>query len=130
MSEGEQPSVEDQQSLVADGDEAGPEALAEAVGETVAVQAGALPELDPDAAGGGAMGFEQLLDIAVQVTVEVGRTRIQLGELCKLGPGALLKLDREAHQPADILVNGKVVARGEIVTINDAYGVRIVEVLS
>ncbi len=129
MSEVEEPSVEDQQSLVAN-DEPGSEALAEAVGETVAVQASALSELDPDAAGGGAMGLEQLLDIAVQVTVEVGRTRVQLGELCKLGPGSLLKLDREAHEPADILVNGKVVARGEIVTINDAYGVRIVEVLS
>jgi flagellar motor switch protein FliN/FliY len=98
--------------------------------EPVAVHPSALRELaaDAGAAPEGAMGLGVLMDMPVKVTVEVGRVAITLGELCRLGAGALLKLDREAHQPADILVNGKVVARGEIVTVNESYGVRITDV--
>lgn len=98
--------------------------------DQVAVHPSALRELaaDPDGTAGGTMGLGVLMDMPVKVTVEVGRIAITLGELCRLGPGALLKLDREAHQPADILVNGKVVARGEIVTVNESYGVRITDV--
>src|SRR5690606_5595898 len=85
-------------------------------GETVTVRGTELPEIQGDAPEG-AMGIGVLMDMPVRVTVEVGRVSVSLGELCRLGPGSLLQLDREAHQPADILVNGKVVARGEIVTI-------------
>jgi flagellar motor switch protein FliN/FliY len=97
--------------------------------QRVAVHPTALREL-AEGAPEGAMGLGVLMDMPVKVTVEVGRVSLSLGELCRLGPGALLKLDREAHQPADILVNGKVVARGEIVTLNDSYGVRITDVAS
>ena len=93
----------------------------------VAVRATTLGELLDEEADG-AMGLGVLMDMPVRVTVEVGRAEVRLGELCRLGPGSLLRLDREAHEPADILVNGKVVARGEIVTLDDAYGVRILEV--
>ena len=92
----------------------------------VDVRPAALRELaadDPD----GAMGMAALIGVPVRVTVEVGRTSVELGELCRLGPGSLLQLDREAHEPADILVNGKVVARGEIVTVDGCYGVRITD---
>ena len=91
------------------------------------MQAGELGELAV-AAAEGAVGLDQLMDMPVQVSVEVGRSRVQLGDLCRLGAGSMLKLDRKAHQPVDILVNGKVVARGEIVTINGSYGVRITDV--
>ncbi len=100
-----------------------------AAGEQVAVHASKLREL-AEGTPEGAMGLGVLLDMPVKVTVEVGRVAVSLGELCRLGPGSLLRLDREAHQPADILVNGKVVARGEIVTINDSYGIRITDVSS
>ena len=107
--------------------EAEAEAPAEAPAENgVDVQPAALRELaegDPD----GAMGMAALIGVPVRVTVEVGRTSVNLGELAKLGPGSLLQLDREAHEPADILVNGKVVARGEIVTVEGCYGVRITD---
>lgn len=95
--------------------------------ESVAVRPTTLGEIldeEPD----GAMGLGVLMDMPVRVTVEVGRVAVSLGELCRLGPGSLLRLDRAAHEPADILVNGKVVARGEIVTLDDAYGVRITDV--
>ncbi len=93
--------------------------------EAVAVQTSELEELSGGATDGENVGLENLLDVPVQVTVHVGRARVTLGELVKLTPGSLLELDREAHEPADILVNGKVVARGEVVTIGDSYGVRV-----
>ena len=69
------------------------------------------------------------MDLPVRVTFEIGRKRVTLAELARLGPRALLVLEREAHEPADILVNGKVVARGEVVTVDGSYGVRVTEVL-
>ena len=98
--------------------------------ESVAVQADRLEELAPGAADGENVEMSQLMDVPVRVTVEVGRTSINLGELVGLGPGSLIELDREAHEAADILVNGKIVARGEIVTIDENYGVRITSVES
>ena len=107
------------------------DALEEAVDEAteaVSIQSSQLDELAEGDATGEGVGLGNLMDVPVRVTVEVGRTRITLGKLVKLGPGSLVTLDRESHEPADILVNGKVVARGEIVTIDDRYGVRITRV--
>jgi flagellar motor switch protein FliN/FliY len=98
--------------------------------DSVAVQSGQLEELAAGTADGENVELSKLMDVPVQVTVQVGRTNINLGELVGLGPGSLLELDREAHEPADILVNGKIVARGEIVTIDQNYGVRITSVES
>lgn len=97
---------------------------------SITIQANQLQELvrDPGAAGGESMGLDHLLDVPVRITVEVGRTRLKLGELVRMSAGSLIALDREAHEPADILVNGKIVARGEIVTIDEHYGVRITHV--
>lgn len=110
-----------------------PEAIDVAIDEaTDAVQAqvNQLDQLDPDSNTDGSMGLDQLLQVGVEVTVEVGRTRSTFNQLMKLGPGALIELDRDAHEPADVLVNGKIVASGEIVTIGDRYGVRITNVLA
>ena len=106
------------------------EQAVDAATESVAVQASQLEELAPGTAAGENVELSKLMDVPVQVTVQVGRTNINLGELVGLGPGSLLELDREAHEPADILVNGKIVARGEIVTIDQNYGVRITSVES
>lgn len=87
--------------------------------------AGQLAELAGSALEGEPIGLDNLLEVPVRVTVQIGRTRMSLGELVALGPGSLVPLDREAHEPADILVNGRIVARGEVVTIDHTYGVRI-----
>ncbi len=108
------------------------EALEDAIDaatEAVAIQANALEEFDTTATKSDApLGLPHLMNVPVEITVEVGRTRMTLAELVELGPGSLVELDREAHEPADVLVNGRVVARGEIVTIGEGYGVRISEV--
>lgn len=96
--------------------------------EAVAVQATQLDELEVDLETGKPISLDNLLEVPVRVTVQIGRARMTLAELVKLGPGSLIPLDREAHEPADILVNGKVVARGEVVTIDSTYGVRITAV--
>jgi len=96
--------------------------------EAVEVQSRELDELTGDASNGQPIGMENLMSVPVQVTVQVGCTRLSLSELVAMKPGSLITLDREAHDPADILVNGKVVARGEVVTIGERYGVRITEV--
>ncbi|MEE8469682.1 MAG: flagellar motor switch protein FliN, partial [Planctomycetota bacterium] len=97
--------------------------------EAVAVQSSQLDELSPDPASSDPIGLDSLLEVPVRVTVQIGRARMSLGELVRLGPGSLVPLDREAHEPADILVNGKVVAHGEVVTIDNTYGVRITSVM-
>ena len=105
-----------------------PDDLEEAIDaatESVAVQANELDDLAQGDESGEPIGLDNLLDVPVQVTVQIGRARLTLAELVKLAPGSLVHLDREAHEPADILVNGRVVARGEVVTIGRAYGVRI-----
>jgi flagellar motor switch protein FliN/FliY len=100
------------------------EAAIDKAAEKVLVQTHELEQL---AAGKSAQPFplDGLLDVQVTVTVEVGRAKLSLGELARLGPGSLIELDREVHEHADIRVNGKLVARGEIVTIGSTYGVRI-----
>ena len=97
--------------------------------EAVAIQTVRLDELAQDRESGDPIGLDSLLEVPVRVTVQVGRARMSLGQLVQLGPGSLVPLDREAHEPADILVNGKVVAHGEVVTIDDTYGVRITSVM-
>lgn len=108
---------------------AGLEDAIDAATEAVAVQAAEIGELDGlTDAEGKPIGMDALLEVPVRVTVRIGRASLSLGELVKLGPGSLVPLDREAHEPADVLVNGKVIAKGEIVTIDNTYGVRITAV--
>lgn len=71
-----------------------------------------------------------LLDIPVSVTVELGRTKLFLKDLIKLGEGAILELDKLEGEPVDILVNNKLIAKGEVVIINERFGVKIIDIIS
>ncbi len=70
-----------------------------------------------------------ILDIPIELTVEVGRRNMTMGELIELLPGTVVELDRPAGGQLDILANGKIIAKGEAVVVGDRYGVRILEVL-
>ncbi len=74
--------------------------------------------------------IDLLLDVAMRVTVELGRTRMKLSHILELQPGSVIELDRLAGDPVDILVNDHMVARGEVVVVEDKFGVRITEMLS
>ncbi len=73
--------------------------------------------------------LERLNDVGLELTVEVGRTRMTLGQALALGPGSVITLDRLADQPVDLLVNGKPVARGEVVVIDDVFGLRLTTIV-
>ena len=70
----------------------------------------------------------RLHDVPVELTVEIGRTRMTIGETLALGPGAIVSLNRLAGEPVDLLVNGTPIARGEVVVIDEEFGLRITEV--
>ncbi len=72
-------------------------------------------------------GRKLLLNVPLTVTVEVGRRTMRLREVLELGAGSVLALDRAATDPVDLLVNGKCVARGEIVAVDDCFAIRIAE---
>ena len=69
-------------------------------------------------------------DVAVELAVEIGRTRMTIGETLTLGLGAIVSLNRLAGEPVDLLVNGKPIARGEVVVIDEEFGLRITEIVS
>ncbi len=75
-------------------------------------------------------GIDLILDIPLEVSVQLGRTRMPIQQLLGLAPGAVIDLDKLSGEPLDILLNNRLVARGEAVVVNDRYGVRIVEILS
>jgi flagellar motor switch protein FliN/FliY len=74
--------------------------------------------------------LEFILDVALQVTVEVGRTRMTIQDLLQLGQGSVIELEKLAGEPLDIYINGKAVARGEAVIVNDKFGVRLTDIVS
>ncbi|PLV59380.1 flagellar motor switch phosphatase FliY [Thermotoga sp. KOL6] len=74
--------------------------------------------------------LEILLDIPLKVTVELGRTRMTLKRVLEMIPGSIIELDKLTGEPVDILVNGKLIARGEVVVIDENFGVRITEIVS
>ncbi len=89
------------------------------------------PQLDPEP--GAVAGSEQLdlvMDIPVTLSVELGRTKIQIRELLQLAQGSVVDLDRLAGEPMDVLVNGFLIARGEVVLVNDKFGIRLTDIVS
>jgi flagellar motor switch protein FliN/FliY len=82
----------------------------------------------PVAAANGEL--DRLHDVPVDLAVEIGRTRMTIGETLALGPGAIVTLNRLAGEPVDLLVNGRPIARGEVVVVDEEFGLRITEVVS
>ena len=71
-----------------------------------------------------------LLDIPLEISVELGRTKILINELLKLGQGSVLELSKLAGETLEILANRKLIARGEVVVVNEKYGIRLTEIIS
>ena len=98
--------------------------------------AGATPPVDPnslaadaDSTDRGAADLEAVFDVPVQVSAVLGRARMEVGDLLKLGPGTVLELDRKVGEAIDIYVNNRLVARGEVVLVEDKLGVTMTEVI-
>ncbi|NOT22081.1 MAG: flagellar motor switch protein FliN [Nitrospiraceae bacterium] len=94
----------------------------------------AAPASFPSLDGGGAVpapkNIEFILDIPMQVTVQVGSTKMVIRELLQLGQGSVIELEKLAGEPMEVLVNNKLVARGEVVVVNEKFGIRLTDVIS
>lgn len=74
--------------------------------------------------------YELILDIPVSLTVELGRTRISIRNLLQLAHGSVVELDALAGEPMDVLVNGTLIAQGEVVVVNDKFGIRLTDIIT
>ncbi|KQX95133.1 flagellar motor switch protein FliN [Rhodanobacter sp. Root480] len=80
--------------------------------------------------GLGEVNLDMILDVPVTLAMEVGRTRISIRNLLQLNQGSVVELDRAAGEPLDVFVNGTLVAHGEVVVINEKFGIRLTDVIS
>jgi flagellar motor switch protein FliN/FliY len=86
--------------------------------------------LSPDSVQPAANNLDLILDIPVQLNVELGRTKIAIRNLLQLAQGSVVELDGLAGQPMDVLVNGCLIAQGEVVVVNDKFGIRLTDIIS
>ena len=98
--------------------------------QNVVVQPAQFAPLRPAGIAASDSNINMIMDVPLQVTVELGRTRKLIREILELAPGSVVELDKLAGEPVDILVNGKIVAKGEVVVIDENFGVRITGIVS
>jgi len=82
------------------------------------------------AGAAGAVDIERILDVPVQLMAEIGRTRITIKNLLQLSQGSVVELDGLAGQPLDVLINGYLIAQGEVVVVNEKYGIRLTDIVT
>ena len=102
-----------------DGDESG-----------VSVRPAEFQQLKPTDESGEKDNVKRLMDVSLTLSVELGRKKMQIREILDLGPGKIIELDKLAGEPVDLLVNGKMLARGEVVVVDENFGVRITDLIS
>jgi flagellar motor switch protein FliN/FliY len=97
------------------------------------VRAAPMEEFGPDSdptGEGGAPDMDVIMDIPVTISMEVGNTQIPIRNLLQLNQGSVIELDRLAGEPLDVLVNGTLIAHGEVVMVNEKFGIRLTDVIS
>jgi flagellar motor switch protein FliN/FliY len=114
---------------------------AAAMGEQATVDSAAAVTADPAAIfeelsgpgtekSGTPQGFDMILDIPVNLTVELGRTKISIRNLLQLAHGSVVELEGMAGEPMDVLVNGTLIAQGEVVVVNEKFGIRLTDIIT
>ncbi len=88
------------------------------------LEEGKLDEVDDE------INLDLILDVPVNIAMEIGRTQISIRNLLKLSQGSVIELDRMAGEPMDVLVNGTLIAHGEVVVVNEKFGIRLTDVIS
>ncbi|SQH77538.1 flagellar motor switching and energizing component FliN [Shewanella benthica] len=106
-------------------------AMAEqAIEEAQAVELDELTDESQTLASDDAVKFDTIMDIPVTISMEVGRSFISIRNLLQLNQGSVVELDRVAGEPLDVMVNGTLIAHGEVVVVNDKFGIRLTDVIS
>jgi flagellar motor switch protein FliN/FliY len=93
-------------------------------------QATTLPPLKEKPSAEAPNPLEFILDVPLQISVQLGSTRMVIRDLLQLGQGSVVELDKLAGEPMDVLINDRLIARGEVVVVNDRFGIRLTDVLS
>jgi flagellar motor switch protein FliN len=88
------------------------------------------PVQDDSQPAAGDVNLEVILDVPVTLSMEVGRTRVPIRNLLQLNQGSVIELDRAAGEPLDVFVNGTLIAHGEVVVVNERFGIRLTDVVS
>lgn len=105
---------------------------AEAMEEQAQAETAGFDKLENDANvnAGGEVNLDVILDVPVDISMEIGRTKINIRNLLKLNQGSVIELDRLAGEAMDVLINGTLIAHGEVVVVNDKFGIRLTDVIS
>ena len=107
------------------------EVASELAGVAESVSRAPFANFAPTAGSGGAGNdISMILDIPVQLTVELGRTKIPIKHILQLAQGSVVELDALAGEPMDVLVNGYLIAQGEVVVVNDKFGIRLTDIVT
>ncbi len=126
--------MSDEENTEEDVGDAWAEALeeqAESEGEAAASEeAASFEELQDEGHISSDVNLDVVLDIPVNISMEIGRTRISIRNLLQLNQGSVVELDRLAGEPMDVLVNGTLIARGEVVVVNEKFGIRLTDIIS
>ncbi|HWH75374.1 MAG TPA: flagellar motor switch protein FliN [Methylibium sp.] len=102
----------------------------EVVAPAEQVAPAAFANFAPSGATGAGNDINMILDIPVQLTVELGRTRIPIKHILQLAQGSVVELEAMAGEPMDVLVNGYLIAQGEVVVVNDKFGIRLTDIVT
>ena len=104
--------------------------VASTVTAAESVAAAAFTNFAPNAVNSSGNDINMILDIPVQLTVELGRTRIPIKQILQLAQGSVVELQAMAGEPMDVLVNGYLIAQGEVVVVNDKFGIRLTDIIT
>ncbi len=99
---------------------------------TIGAESAQFQELTSEsrAGGSGEVQLDAILDVPVTISMEIGRTQITIRNLLQLNQGSVVELDRLAGEPMDVLVNGTLIAKGEVVVVNEKFGIRLTDIIS
>jgi len=114
-------ALEEAKATPVQSDDASASGMFQSLGSSGSTQGGAAPARNE---------IDMIMDIPVQLTVELGRTRIPIKHILQLAQGSVIELDALAGEPMDVLVNGCLIAQGEVVVVNDKFGIRLTDIVT
>lgn len=106
-----------------------PEIDEDVMSEDAVGQPAKFSRMNPNSEASDKAGIELIMDVSTTVSVELGRSSMVIKDVMDLGPGSIIELNKLAGEPVDILINDKLIARGEVIVINENFGVRVTEIL-
>jgi flagellar motor switch protein FliN/FliY len=98
--------------------------------EQASTEAASFTELTDESGSSNSVNMDAILDVPVTISMEIGRTKINIRNLLQLNQGSVVELDRLAGEPMDVLVNGTLIAQGEVVVVNEKFGLRLTDIIS